>query len=177
MSKNIDTKKISTVPYGRGCLAALYICAIVIFVLGIVKLTDNDDFRIGVGILGICLFVFVPIIILMHYHNCDSYVEFGNGKIQNKNKVLTWDEAYLTVHCHELLASRFVFVWVYFDKRYLTEKEVRSFRIRRQGLCLRMNMKRLDSFISNCKREIKVLNDTATNKDVLMAIYMYNDRF
>ena len=67
----------------------------------------------------------------MHYNNAADCVVFTENKIKGKRKTLTWDTACLTVHCHKFLGSRTVFAWLYFDDHYLTEREVRSLRIRR----------------------------------------------
>lgn len=173
---NEKSVTFSSVPGGRGCVIITYIIAAVVALMGIMLSVYGDDIIIGIGILCVFLFVFVPLIVLMYYHNCDSYVRFVDDKIYNNRKTLTWDNACLTAHCHGLFGSRAVFIWIYFDDHYLTEREICSFRKRRQCLCLRMNDKRLQFILAHCKNKIKVLNDNATEGiDILLTIYMFND--
>lgn len=136
----------------------------------------GDDIRIGIAICAIALFVFIPIIVIMHYNNAGDSVIFVDDKIESKRKTLTWDAAYLTVHCHKLLGGRTVFAWLYFDDHYLSEKEVFSWRVREQGLCIRLNYERTQFILSKCKNKIETLNDNFFHySDSIFAIYMRND--
>lgn len=176
-TKNDKSVKLNSVPPGKACLAAFYIGTFVIAIMGTVKLFDGDDVRIGIAIWAIALFVFIPIIILMHYNNCADSILFFDDKIKGKRKTLTWDTACLTVHCHRFLASRTVFAWLYFDDHYLSKKEIFSWRIRRQGLCIRLNYKIAQFVLARCNSKIEVLNEQLCNySDLIFSIYMHNDR-
>lgn len=176
MSKDKPTKtKYATVRAGKACLIFMYICAVVVASTGLAVLLHGD--AVGYGILGILLLVFVPIIVLMHFHNCGNTVTFVDEKIIGKRKTLTWDTAFLTIHCHKFLGSRATFVWLYFDDHYLTEKEVRSFRVARQGLCLRLNSEEAYFIRSHCKHNVKVLNygyGLTEGSDALYILYSYD---
>lgn len=175
-SKNENRVKINSVPPGKACLVAFYICTFFMAITGIVKLFDGDDVRIGIVIWAIVLLVFVPIIIIMHYNNAADYIVFFDGKIQGKRKTLTWDNACLTVHCHGFLGSRTVFAWLYFDDHYLTKEEIFSWRIRRQGLCIRLNYESARFVLSKCNNKIEVLNEQRCSyTDIIYSIYMHND--
>lgn len=176
MSKDKPTKtKYATIRVGKVCLIFMYICAFVVALTGLAVLLHGDT--VGYGILGILLLVFVPIIILLHLNNCGNTVTFIGDKIIGRRKTLTWDTAYLTVHCHKFLGSRATFVWLYFDDHYLTEKEVRSFCVARQGLCLRLNSERAYFVLSHCKHSVKVLNNGygwIEGLDALNILYSYD---
>lgn len=165
--------KCPTVPRGKVCLILMYICAFVIAFTALVVLLAGNT--VGFGILGVAILVFVPIIILMHFHNCGNTVTFIDDKIQSKRKTLTWDTAYLTVHSHGFWGSRAVFVWIYFDDYYLTEKEIRSWRVSRQGLCIRLDSTRAYFILSCCQNKIKFLNDCASeDSNAFYLLYSHN---
>ena len=175
-SKDKKSVQYNSIPQGKVCLALMYICAFFIALTGTVMLFEGDDIRIGISIWAIVLFVIVPVIVSMHYNNAADCVVFTENKIKGKRKTLTWDTACLTVHCHKFSGSRTVFAWLYFDDHYLTEREVRSLRIRRQGLCIRLNYERTQFILSKCKNKIETLNDQFSHySDLICAIYMFND--
>lgn len=171
--------KLATLRYGKGCMITIYVCTSVLVFMGLVMLLFNN--YIGFAPLGIALFVFVPIIVVMHFHNAGNSVTFVDGKIQSRRRTLTWDSAYLTVHCHKMLDSRTVFVWLYFDDHYLTAKEIRSWRVSRQGLVLRLDsIEKAQFILSHCKYKIEVFGEDmfhAHYLEILSTIYMYNSRF
>lgn len=175
-SKDNKLIKYNSIPQGKVCLALMYICAFFIALTGTVMLFAGDDIRIGIAIWAIVLFVFVPVIISMHYNNAADCVVFTDDKIKGKCRTLTWDSVCLTVHCHKFSGSRTVFAWLYFDDHYLTEKEVRSWRVRRQGLCIRLNYERTQFILSKCKNKIETLNDRFSHySDLICSVYMFND--
>ena len=74
-------------------------------------------------------------------------------------KPLTWDAAYLTVHCHKTFRRAHSICLVVFHDHYLSEKEVFSWRVRKQGLCIRLNYESTQFILSKCKNKIETLND------------------
>ena len=157
MSKDKSQKnKYATIPAGKVCLLLMWLCFSVAALTAIVMLFN--DIVIGLSICGIALFVLLPLLVSMHLHNAGNTVTFVDDKIIGKRKTLTWDTAYLTIHCHKFWGSRATFVWLYFDDHYLTEKEVCSMRVARQGLCLRLNIEEANFIYPHLKHSVKILN-------------------
>lgn len=176
-----DNKKVkfASVRYGKVCLIIIYICVSVIALTALIMLFN--DLSIGLALCAVVLFVFVPIIVLMHFHNAANTVTFDDDKIQSRRRTLTWDTAYLTVHCHSMLSSKVVFIWVYFDDHYLTQQEVRSWRVSRQGLLLRLDDKnKIEFVLSHCKNKIEMCGGRrcwdSGNLEVLSKINAHNAR-
>lgn len=171
-SDNKTFTKFACVPYGKACMIISYICVSIIAITGVTLLSTGDS--IGFGILLFDL-AFIPFITLMHFHNCANYITFFDDKIQSKRRTLTWDTAYLTVHCHRILASRYAFVWVYFDDHYLTAEEIFSKRVRKQGMCMRLNAEKTKFILLRCKNKVEILNKiVAGEREAIKIIDMFN---
>ena len=155
-----DNKKVkyATIFPAKVCLIVMWVCFAVLMVIGLVLLLVNLDNKVFIPFWAFAVGVFLPLIVIMYILKADNTVTFVDDKIIGKRKTLTWDTAYLTIHCHKFLGSRATFVWLYFDDHYLTEKEVRSMRVARQGLYLRLNSEEAYFIYPHLKRSVKILN-------------------
>lgn len=181
MPKNDNKKvKLATVHPAKVCLIIMWVCFAVLSVIGLVLLLVDNN-KSFVPFWGFALFVFLPLIVILNILNASNTITFVDDKIKSRRRTLTWDTAYLTVHCHKFLGSRTIFVWVYFDDHYLTVKEIRSWRVSRQGLYLRLDdIKKAQFILSHCKNKIEVFGEDLFRShylEILSTIYMYNAHF
>lgn len=159
MSKDKSKKvKFATVFPAKVCLIVMWGCFAVLMVIGLVILLAFNNKELAAGFFAFAVGVFLPISVIMHIFKAGNTVTFVDDKIMGRRKTLTWDTAYLTIHCHKFLGSRTTFVWLYFDDHYLTEKEVRSMRVARQGLYLRLNIDEANFIYPHLKRSVKILD-------------------
>ena len=152
--------KICTVRNGRGFIIVGYCFTIITFILGLCVLPEDIAF-------GVWLFTLLGVVstVYFYYKKCANYVYIGQYSVIFKRIKYEWTNVYVTMCCPgpSLLKRTYENV-VYFSDHYLTQEEIKTNEIRKNGFYIELNEERATILLSLYNKRVQILDHSKYDK-------------
>lgn len=164
-------KRINTIPNGDIIVLIIFILFLTEVVIGIILIPKPES-------IGLFIFSVVSILALIGYisGNHLNYIIVSSKYIRNKNENILWQDVYFTVSYSRPTFKRNSFdYYIYFSDKYLTEEDIKSKKVKRNGFYLILTKKRVLFLLTYYKKEVKILDESPYGKKILDIIKSHNN--
>lgn len=169
--KKQDSKKYNSIPNGKVIVGCLWFLTDLTCLLGSILLPKPEGF----GLLGGCV-VFLLLTLVLYLKKYSNVLVFSNEKITLKKQSILWSDVYITAYCSgpDFMRNSYD-IYIYFDNHYLTEKEIRSYAVKKKGFFIILNYERAEYILFQYPKKLEVLNNSPIDRDGIMSmIAMHN---
>ena len=157
----MDKKKFRTRPFVLAEFISVVIALLVVDISTIFKPeVVSNDWRM---FLLINLLLIVIMIMYIEQGKAFNLIKFSSQGMFHKNGTYDWDAIHITAFLRNKTGTSSPTYCFAFSDRFLTFQEAHG-NAYKKGLCLFINKRRLEYFLSGCKREIHIL--TTERKEI-----------
>ena len=159
--------KFCTVRHGRAFIIIGYCWIFIAVVLGCYFISDEISANIAYG-LWVFALLGVAYTIFAYSKKCANYISLNAYGIYFKGKKYKWSDTFVTIQCGDSFKFKRPFNnVVYFSDHYLTQEEIKTRRIKRQGFYMELDERRAYYLLSFYHKRVQLLgNDMYTTSAV-----------